>query len=123
DDADASARQRLAQVLTTPSREVVEDDDVGGAGVEELVDDVRADQARAASNTDAAATGKIHAGPSIARMTFAGLPATIIPGATSFVTTLPAPMMAPSPISTPPRILAPAPTDAPLRLNLGTNSQ
>ena len=40
---------------------------------------------------------------------FAGFPPTIEHGATSFITTLPAAIIAPSPTLTPPRIIAPCP--------------
>src|SRR4051812_37475961 len=42
----------------------------------------------------------------------AGFPTTVTPGATSFVTTAPAPTIAPLPIRTPHRIVAPDPIDA-----------
>src|SRR2546425_120489 len=53
----------------------------------------------------------------------AGLPATMLPAGTSLVTTLPAPTMAPSPISTPHRIVEPEPIDALLRTIVGTTFQ
>src|SRR5260370_33663483 len=49
----------------------------------------------------------------ITRTILAGLPATIAFGGTSCVTTLPAPTIAPSPIVTFERIVAPEPMDAP----------
>src|SRR5215510_4766172 len=45
--------------------------------------------------------------------TRAGFPATTAPAGTSLVTTLPAPTVAPSPISTPQRMVALEPIDAP----------
>ncbi|CVI22750.1 exported hypothetical protein [Agrobacterium fabacearum CFBP 5771] len=54
------------------------------------------------------------------RMTFAGLPATIAYGGTSFVTTAPAPITAPWPIVRPFKTIAPAPnhTSLPIRILL-----
>src|SRR5688572_19658155 len=53
----------------------------------------------------------------------AGTPATMVPSATSFVTTLPAPTIAPLPIVTPARIVAFDPMLAPLPTNMGITSQ
>ena len=53
----------------------------------------------------------------------AGTPATMVCGATSRVTTLPAPTMAPSPIVTPHRIVLPVPMEAPRFTVVGTTSQ
>ncbi len=47
--------------------------------------------------------------------TTAGTPATVVCGGTSWRTTLPAPILAPVPISTRPKILAPAPMRTPER--------
>src|SRR5256885_11125407 len=80
-----------------------------------------ADEAGAAGDEHGplAAHGRSSAGPS----TRAGLPATIVRGGTSRVTTLPAPTMACSPISTPQRIVVPDPMDAPRRTRVGTTVQ
>src|SRR5512140_3692133 len=59
----------------------------------------------------------------IFRSTFAGFPATIIPGGTSFVTTLPAPTIDFSPTVTPARIVTLEPTDAPFLMNVGMQTQ
>ena len=53
----------------------------------------------------------------------AGTPATIEFGGTSFVTTLPAPTIAFSPIVTPQRIVELVPMDAPLFTSVGTTAQ
>ena len=50
---------------------------------------------------------------SIRRSTLAGFPATIVLAGTSFVTTLPAPTIAFSPMTTFARIVAPEPIEAP----------
>src|SRR5829696_1676967 len=47
------------------------------------------------------------------RLSRAGTPATMEPGATSFVTTAPAPTSARAPIRTPPRTMTPEPSEAP----------
>jgi hypothetical protein len=57
------------------------------------------------------------------RINRAGLPATIVFGWTSFVTTLPAPTIAFSPIVTPHRMTAPLPIDARLQTVVGTSAQ
>ena len=53
----------------------------------------------------------------------AGLPATVVPGATSRVTTAPAPTMAPAPIVTPGRITAPLPIEARGSTTAGSRTQ
>ena len=56
-------------------------------------------------------------------MTRAGLPATMVPGGTSFVTTLPAPTMAFSPIVTFDSRVALDPMDAPRFTKIGSTVQ
>jgi hypothetical protein len=57
------------------------------------------------------------------RSSLAGLPATIVCGATSAVTTLPAPTSAPSPTVTPQRMTAPLPMDARVQTRVATAVQ
>src|SRR5580700_9172346 len=57
------------------------------------------------------------------RKTFAGLPATIVFGGTSRVTTLPAPTIAFSPITTLERIVAPDPIEAPFFTSVSSTFQ
>src|SRR5262249_23182168 len=128
DDADAAARQRGREVVACSAREVVEHDDLRRACGHERVGDVRSDQAGTAGDEHAIATerGRRHARhwpSSTARRTRAGLPATIVRGGTSRVTTLPAPTIALSPISTPHRIVEPEPIEAPARTTVGTRCQ
>src|SRR5678816_2842700 len=68
----------------------------------------------------------IHLKPQVwfrCRKTRAGLPATTAPAGTSFVTTLPAPTVAASPMVTPQRIVAPEPIEAPRLTVVGTHFQ
>src|SRR4029077_9246616 len=58
-----------------------------------------------------------------ARNTFAGFPTTIVFGGTSRVTTLPAPTIAFSPITTLERIVAPDPIDAPFFTSVSSTFQ
>ncbi len=53
----------------------------------------------------------------------AGFPATIVPGGTSFVTTLPAPTIAFSPTVTPARTVVLEPTEAPFLMSVGMQTQ
>src|SRR5262245_37515164 len=57
------------------------------------------------------------------RRTRAGTPATTAPGATSRVTTAPAPIRAPAPTVTPARMTAPLPIEAPRHTRVGTTCQ
>ena len=57
----------------------------------------------------------------VACNTRAGTPATTVPGATSRVTTAPAPTKAPAPMVTPPRITAPLPIEAPRQTRVGNH--
>ena len=57
------------------------------------------------------------------RKSLAGLPATMAPAGTSRVTTLPAPTMAFSPMTTFERIVAPDPIDAPFLTTVGSTFQ
>jgi hypothetical protein len=52
-------------------------------------------------------------------MILAGLPATVVLGGTSLVTTLPAPIIAYSPIVIPPKRVAPEPMAAPFFTKVG----
>ena len=72
--------------------------------------------------------GNLHSRSSIrstsaGRSRRAGLPATTAPSGTSFVTTLPAPTVARSPMTTPQRIVAPEPIEAPRLTVVGIHSQ
>src|SRR5581483_2223020 len=122
DDAHAPARDRRRQVLAAAPREVVEHDDLARACPDELIRDVRADQPGAAGDQHAV---ERHRGSSssTARRTRAGLPATTVRAGTSCTTTLPAPTIASSPMSTPHRIVDPEPIDAPRRTRVGTTVQ
>ena len=60
DDPDEARRQCPFQVLHSAAHEVVDDDDLAGAPRDQLIRDMRADQARAASNENAF-TLKFHA--------------------------------------------------------------
>src|SRR5437764_14786025 len=57
------------------------------------------------------------------RSTLAGLPATTAPAGTFLVTTLPAPTVAPSPITIPQRIVAPEPMEAARLIVVGVQVQ
>src|ERR1700722_11192828 len=57
------------------------------------------------------------------RKTLAGFPATIAPAGTSFVTTLPAPTIAFSPIVVLDKIVDPAPIDAPFLMTVRSTFQ
>src|ERR1700731_684863 len=62
-------------------------------------------------------------GEGTGRKIFAGLPATIVLGGTSRVTTLPAPTIAFSPITTLDRIVAPDPIEAPFFTSVNSTFQ
>lgn len=64
-----------------------------------------------------------HLYSSIYRRILAGLPATIVFGGTSRVTTLPAPMMAFSPMVTWDRTVEPEPMEAPFFTRVGSTAQ
>src|SRR5580765_2926530 len=117
DDSYPPGGARLAQVLAAPAREIVEDDNLGRTGAQQLVGDMGSDQP---GSTGDEYPIQRHASLSIFRSTRAGLPATIVAGGTLRVTTLPAPTIAFSPISMPHRIVAPEPIVAPRRTIVGT---
>src|SRR5205814_7349993 len=70
-----------------------------------------------------AAHSELREGFVTARNTRAGLPATIVRGGTSRVTTLPAPTMACSPMTMFDRIVEPDPIEAPARTRVGSTFQ
>src|SRR2546430_11184401 len=115
---DTAAGEMTRKVLSSSHRQIVDDDHMIAAR-DERVDEVTSDEPRSSGDRHATSLGR-HQRSSIRRSTRAGFPATIVPAATLFVTTLPAPTMAFSPISTPQRIVAPDPIVAPRLTIVGT---
>src|SRR5437763_16747912 len=111
----------LGQVLAPAHRQIVDDHHVIAAR-HEGVDEMAADESGASGDEDAPSRRR-HWPSSIRRSTRAGLPATTVRAGTFLVTTLPAPTIARSPISTPHRMVEPDPIDAPRRTTIGTMVQ
>ncbi|HEY0416375.1 MAG TPA: glycosyltransferase [Gaiellaceae bacterium] len=80
-------------------------------------------RARAAAARARAYAWEDNAARYLAVLARAGTPATVSPGATSRVTTAPAPTSAPAPTVTPPRTTAPEPRLAPRSTSVGSSSQ
>ena len=117
---DARVAGMRRKVFAASDRQVVDHQDVVSPR-RQCVDEMAADEAGAAGHEHAARHQMVS--PSTARITRAGLPATIARAGTFFVTTLPAPTIAPSPISMPQRIVEPDPIEAPRRTTVGTTCQ
>src|SRR5690606_34606115 len=103
DDADLAAGHRGREVLAAPAHEVVQNPNLPDALVDQQVGDMRPDQAgpaghqyaRILHDCDSPRPARSGSNPSRQRTKRAGTPATIAKAGTSFVTTAPAPTMAP----------------------------